>query len=288
MKSTTFTYLLTAVMAMTLTSCELREIQRDKPVVSVGDKVLTTSQLQAKIPHNIPEKDSVEMAEKYVRSWVSRQVLLHQAEKNLADEEIDIQEEIDAYRNSLIIERYERKLTAQKFQPNVTDEDIERYYNEMGGNFRLNEDIIKCLFAILPVNTPDLKEFRKKITKMDEEEFAEIEQYLYRTAIKYSSDVDRWQPLSTIKVFFPENTIKNEVVVFSTHRLYEVSDEENVYFLLVFDWRKADDIAPIEFVSDKIYTILLNKEKMDFMKETKRELYESALRLNIVKYYNEK
>lgn len=264
-------------------ACQQKTI--DEPIVTVGKRTLTMNQLRGAMPTNATSLDSSVFADEYIRRWVQEQVLLSKAEMNLADDELDIEAEIDAFRNSLIVEKYQQKLITQKFNPEITEQEIETYYDQMKQNFLLAESLVKCLYAVVPKRAKGLTAFKRSLNRFDEEEFAEVEKYLFKNALKYDSEVDKWQSMSAVRVFFPNNEIKNESQVLRTRRLYEVEDGKNLYLLLVFDSRMTDDYAPLEYVTDKISTILLNQKKIAFMKQFKTELYEGALKSNLIKYH---
>ncbi len=270
-----------------LTACAKTE-PVEEVVVSVGDRVLTMDKLRSAIPSTISAEDSAAMAERIIYHWVSQQVLLQKAEFNLTENEMDIDAEVEAYRNSLLVERYQQKLIRQSFEPEITEEDISLYYDEMKQNFRLEENLVKALYAVIPKDNRELNSFRKMLQHYNDEDYAKIEKFLYKNAIAYDRNVDNWKVLSSIKVYFPENTIKNEDYVLRSRHLYEVTEGENVYFLLIFDARMADEIAPLEYVTEQIYAILLNKAKLEFLNKMKYELYENAVNSNLIKYYNKK
>lgn len=277
-------YILSFCLIGFLSSCSRDDVY-EKPIVSVGDKVLTASYLRAAIPASVSVQDSALMADEYIRNWVSQQVLLQKAEIYLADSDFDIEAEVAAFRNSLIVEKYQQKLVSQKFDPEISEQAISDYYESMKSNFLLSEPIIKCFYAVLPKKVHGLKDFLKLINPYEEDDFATVEQYLLKYGLKYDNSVDQWKSLSSVRVFFPNSEIKNEAQVLKSKKLYSIEDEGKIYLLLVFESRDVDDYAPIEFVHDKIYSILLNKAKIEFMKKFKNELYEGALKSNLIKYY---
>lgn len=274
-----------ALASLAIVSCE--KVQTiEKPVVAVGDKVLTHDMLMAAIPPNASVEDSIVLADEYIRRWVNKEVMLQKAHLNLTNEDLDIEAAVEEYRNSLIVERYQQKVVSQKFNPQITEAEIAEYYASMKDNFRLNEMITKGVFAVVPSNVKEIKDFRKMLAKYDDEEnYAEMEQFMFRNAVKYEVFADKWTPFSFVKKFLPNTSPIDETKVLKKGKVFEMSDESNVYFVLVTDMCMPDDNAPIEYVNDKIYTILLNKKKIEFIRKINRELYDEALKSNTIKYY---
>lgn len=258
----------------------------DKPVAQVGDKILTVSKLYAAIPPNVSQEDSAVVADEFIRRWVTQQVILQKATFNLATEDIDIEAQIEDYRRALIVELYQQKLIDQKFHPNITEEQLSEYYEQMRENFRLSENIMKGMFAIVPKFAPDIDNFRKMMRKYSDDDGVSIERYLYDHSLKYELSFEKWITVSAIKKYFPSGSLNNERYILQSHKLYETADDENCYFLYATETCFTDDIAPIEFVRDKIYTILLNKAKIEFLKKLDKELYDEALKSHSIKYFN--
>ncbi len=276
--------LIVSVFAIFVVGCSERSVV-DEPVASVGDVVLTMSQLKAAIPATATPIDSAVLADEFIRRWVMDQVLYAKARYNLSEQEFDIEQEVESFRNALVVEKYQQKLIAQKFNPEFFQYDIERYYESMKSNFRLSENIVKCVFAVFDKNTAGLPQFLKTMGKYEDDNFAECEKFMFENAVKYDSSADKWRTLSSVKAFMPNDFIKNENAFLKSSGLRVFYDDKSCYVVKVLDYRLTDDFAPIEYVSDKIYAILLNKEKMRFLENVKRELYENALNSDVIKFY---
>lgn len=281
MKFAQTAYILASIVV--IASCQLKN-DVGIPVASVGDAVFTRSDLVSAFPSSISHEDSAVIADEIVRRWVNQQVMLQKAELNLSDEEIDIENAIQEYRRALIVERYQQKVVEQKFKPEINDNDIADYYERMTDNFRLNEAIMKGVMAVVPKNAPESKGLSKLLQFKNDEDYATVEQYLFEFSKNYVMSLDKWVTVSSLKKFLPieqqpdDKTLQNK-------KLIEIEDEDNYYFLQVSDIKLADEPSPIEYVKDKIHTILLNKKKIEFIKKMNASLYEEAMKNNKIKYY---
>lgn len=254
-----------------------------RPVVSVGDVVLTSSDLAAVLPQANSKHDSVVLADEYVHRWVSQQVMLQKALLNISDD-YGIDEAIEEYRRSLIVERYQQKLVDQKFRPVITDDDIHDYYVSMSSNFALNETIVKCIFVVLPSDSPDITTFLKSFSFKSDDDYAKIENYVFSFSKRSLMSLDKWLSLSSVRNYFPSGQQPAETSL-NSNCLYKVTESGLIYLLYVSDIKKMDEVAPEDFVHDKIYSILLNKKKVDFVKQMSSDLYREALDNNVIKFY---
>jgi hypothetical protein len=260
-----------------------RQESSEKVFVSVGDSHLTESRLMAALPPNVTPTDSAIIIDEFIRRWVLQQVLLQKAQLNLSDVDQDIDAAVDEYRTSLIVERYQQKVVASFFNPVITDSAIIDYYEDMKHNFKLHDNIIKGVFAVVP-DDAKVKSRIKKLLSYDNA--AELEQYLFKNASKYEISMDKWMPMSYVRSYMPKEMLKNEQSVLRSKKLTEYVEGDNAYYFLVTDHIFSDGISPLEFVKDQIYTILLNREKIMFIKKIKSELLDEAHKNNSIKYYN--
>ena len=70
-------------------------------------------------------------------------------------------------------------------------------------------------------------------------------------------------------------------------RDYVVKDEHYIYVLSVYDAHQTGEVSPLEYVKDKITAILINKNRMEFVRKIDRQLYDEALNENLIRYYDD-
>jgi hypothetical protein len=58
------------------------------------------------------------------------------------------------------------------------------------------------------------------------------------------------------------------------NKFFEMEDSVYVYMLNVLDYRKIGEIEPLDFAQDKIKNLLLNKQKIEFIRQFEEELYQ--------------
>ena len=109
------------MLVLALFSCQnSKNGKDDKPVAAIYDKVLYQSDLQGIMYDGISTNDSLVRTKVFIDNWIRRQLLIHQAENNLDKSELDCVKEIEDYRNSLIIYKYESMLIAQNLDTQCT------------------------------------------------------------------------------------------------------------------------------------------------------------------------
>lgn len=286
MKFRTFTiFILFAGFSFMLLTC--RDSSQEKagsPVVRVGNEVLTDSDLKEVLPLDVNKEDSAALADEYVNRWVRSKLFLRQAESNLTDEEKDVSQMLDEYRTSLLVNKYQQKMLEQKYSPLLEHEEIEKYYNEMQDNFKLQENIVRGLMLKVPLNAPGQNDVRRWCRTADPESLVELENYSLQNARMYKMFLDTWVPFQRINANLPE-PVRNEERFLRYNRYYETTDEQFRYFFLVTDYEFIGSIAPLSFVEERIKAILLNKKRGEFIKSLEKELYNEALEKKTINFY---
>ena len=102
----------------------------DRVVASVYDRNLYQSDLQDVLYEGISFNDSLVRTKAFIDKWIRRQLLIHQAENNIDKSELDFSRQIEDYRNSLIIYKYESMLIEQNLDTIISEEEIEKYIND--------------------------------------------------------------------------------------------------------------------------------------------------------------
>lgn len=133
------------MLVLGLVSCQnSSDGKNDKVVATIYDKVLYQSDLQDILYDGISVNDSLVRTKAFIDNWIRRQLLIRQAENNLEKSELDCLKEIEDYRNSLIIYKYESLLISQNLDTVVSDEEIEKYVND-NALFDMNKDAVRSI-----------------------------------------------------------------------------------------------------------------------------------------------
>jgi hypothetical protein len=258
-------------------SCKQLETRsRERPLAQVFDRNLYLSDISEIFPGNVSPEDSIMILQTYVDKWVRKQLILQKAELNLTEEQKDVRQQIEEYRSSLLIYKYEQNLILQKLDTLISEEEIATYYAENPSNFNLDRHIVKALFIQLPLDAPELWRVRQWYRSEREEDFRELERYCYQYGVKYDYFEDRWIPFNTVTRALP-NEIRNPESFLRWNRYIEQQDSAYRYMVHLREYNLAGTVAPLPFVEKKIRSIILNKRKVQFVRDLENNIYKDAL-----------
>lgn len=277
--------LMVIVLFFITIACESDSDMADnQPLVAVGEKQLTNGMLYSAIPNNLSDEDSIVFAQDYINRWIRSELLLKKAELNLSPQEKDVDKMLEEYRRSLLVHQYQQKLLAQKFSPLITGTEVKTCYEEMSDNFLLKDPIIKGLFLMIPKTAPNISTVERLYKSDEQEDLVKLETYCFQNAKKYEVFLDQWLPLSDINKTLPEAISRPEQFVrYNKH--YQTSDSLHHYFLAIQDFKLGSELAPIEYVEERIKAILVNKKRLEFIKQLETDLYEEGLKNKSIKFY---
>lgn len=281
-----YTWAFAACILFLLPSCSLfhKKAPAAKPIAKAFDTYLYATDLQGLIPKGTLAKDSAETVKKYIKQWTEEQVLLHQAENNLSEQQLDLSKQLEDYKNSLIIYTYEKELVSQKLDTLVSDSAIENYYNQNKKDFELKNDIVKIVYVKVNKKAPNIDKLKGWMTSSDTKDREKLSKYCYQFASNFFLDDNVWLMFDDVLKEVPIQTY-NQDLFLQNNRFVHIEDSTNTYLLSIKGYMVKNSISPLSFEKDNIKKILLNQRKMNLIDQMKKNLYEKAITHNDIKVY---
>ena len=273
------------VIAAAMTGCGQEHNHKGKtPLVEVSGEFLYKEDLQAALPLNISKDDSVLFAEHYIRNWIEDALLFDKAEGNIPDND-KISKLVENYRRALIMHTYQEELVNQKLANDISEEEINAYYEKNKELFRLDNPLVKGLFIKVPLSSPDLGNVRVWYRKNKQDIIEKLEKYSLRNAVSYDYFYDRWTSVPDVAAKIPLKVLDTDANYLDKNRNVEVKDTAFCYFLHIEDFLGKDKQKPLDFARDEIKEILINLKRVEFINKVKEDLYQRASDRNKIIYY---
>lgn len=266
-----FLFLLVVIIA----ACSKNRKDLGRPVAMVGSKYLYESQLPTLTGPGISAQDSIRIRRSYIDKWIRQQLLLEKAEQNLTYEQKDVTYQLEEYRASLLIYKYQDMLMRQQMDTIISNEEIEKYYAEHSGSFILNQPVFRGLFLMLPPDAPNLQKVREWTRSPNEENIKNLESYSFQYARKYDYFNDKWTYFQNLLQLAPGLKLNPEQFL-RAYKFYEYSDSLNIYMIGIRDYLLPGALAPLDLVREDVRSILLNRRKLEFIKDLENKIYNQA------------
>lgn len=253
-----------------------------KIIASVNEKDLMLEEVLEEMPIQI--EDSSFFVERYMNDWIRKQLMIYHAEINLSSAIQNYEKQIKEYRASLLIYAYQQELINQNFDTSISLKQVTDYYNQYKDEFKLSKNIFKGRFIVVDRSAPKLINLNKWYKSNKESSLEDLNDYCQQFAKEYYLEDDRWQYFSIFNQKLPEYIIEESYFLENTKGV--VFEDDNLrYYVFIKDYLINGSISPLEMEQEKIKNVLLNKNKIEYLKQLEDELYQNGLALKKIKIY---
>jgi len=273
-------FFISSIFILFISSCSK---SADKIIIaSVYKKNLLLSEVIRDMPQKT--KDSTFFIEQYMHAWIRKQLMIYYSEINLSADMKDYEKQIENYRANLLIYAYQQQLIDQNFDTTISVFSVTDYYDQYKEEFRLNKNIFKGRYVVVDKSAPRLSKLSKLYKSNDEKDIHELADFCQQFAKEYYLNDSNWQYFSFINNKLPEKIIKEDYFLRNTKDVY-FEDDQFRYYVFINDYKIKGSISPLEIEKEKIRNILLNKNKIKYLRQLEDELYQNALVLKKIKIY---
>jgi len=272
-------FFIISVITFLLSSCSAQE--EDEILARVNEKNLLLTEVINKMPVQI--EDSAYFIQRYMNKWIRKQLMIYHAEINLSTDLLAYETQIEEYRSSLLIYAYQQELLNQNFDTTITNSEIDSYFQRYKDEFKLSNNIFKGRFIVVDKLAPDLSSLNKWF-KLEEDIDGNLVDYCQQFAKEYYLEDGYWQYFSIFNKKLPKIIDEEDYFLKNTRGVW-FEDDIFRYYMFIKDYKLKGSISPLAIEKEKIKNVLLNKKKIEYLKQLEDELYQNALALKKIKIY---
>ncbi|MBQ9660881.1 MAG: hypothetical protein IJV37_06420 [Bacteroidales bacterium] len=264
--------------AVALCSCNAISnlVHDDQVVARVGDSKLYKSELERFIPNRISVEDSVRLAEQYIHSWAMDELYLAMAEAELSKAELDVSEELESFRRSLLKYRYEQRYINERLDTLITDGQVRDYYAAHEAEFALKRPVLKVRFVDVMKASPNKDAILKMMSSREYNDVQRADTLAKSTALRYFDSSDNWMDAGELARSFGLDYTEMLSLLKADWIKYEPEDRDDMMAAYVLEIRRTGT-APLEYCASRIRDILMSERKHELMNSLERDLLKDAL-----------
>ena len=278
-----------AIFALLLSSCSLiqkKQAPKEKPIARVYEVYLYPNDIKGLVPKEAKPADSVAIVKDFIQHWMEQQVLLHQAANNLNQQEMDLSKQIEDYKNSLIIYSYEKELVREKLDTNVSEAEIQKYYDDNKKDFQLKNDIVKIIYVKVGKKSPGVDKLKSLMMSDNAKDRDKLSKYCYQYGQNFFLNDNAWLMFDDVLKEIPIQTYNQDLFLQNNNNHFvQIEDTASIYCVSIKGYMIKNSLSPLSFEKENIEKILLNKRKMDLIDEMKKNLYNEAQNHNDAQTY---
>ena len=271
------------IILLLICSCDLPTNEESNAVARVGEDFLFVSEIEDQIGPN--GSDSIQITRKTINEWAEELLYLKKAEINLSSrEKKGLEELVSTYRNDLYVKTYKDKAIQSQLDSIVEKEEIESYFEQNKLNFKTNKDLLRGRYVRVRNENYNLRSIRKSIRRFNEDDKVFLDSIALQFTT-YSLNDSIWVQASQFFNRLPSISERRYKNFLKNDTFFELQNSLEVYLVVVEEVVLRNDLAPLDYVAPTLKQILINKRKLELMRQLDREIIEEGLRQNIYEVY---
>ena len=260
-----------------LVGCQLAPTQDQDVLAELGNERLYLEDIEDQLPKAgaMEHADSSALVDRLIMRWAKNLLLVQAAEFNLTEELDDFNELVEQYRNDLLKHAYIDLYVRQNLDTNITEEEIQSYYERNKDNFELKESIVKAQFTAAPITAQKVESAKKWFkSARSEEKYLEWIEVFATNQSAYSDS--SWVPLDELLEDIPLKT-NNPYAFLRRNERFTCEDTAMVYFVSVNSLEIENSYSPVEYVREPIRKMILNRRRLELIDKIEENIIENAI-----------
>lgn len=275
------------IVLLTLVSCDFFKQTDDRvPVARVGENYLFQEDIEELVQEGTPADDSTQIVSSFIQRWATQQLLLAGAERNLPEEkQADFNKLVSQYKNDLYTKAYLEALVKKSIDTSVNQAEALEVYKANQETFKLNEELVKFRYITIPQNAINEAEIKERFRRFD----AEDKVYLDSISVQfksYSLNDSIWVKASQITERISVLNSENKKELLKKSNFVQLKDSLDLYLMQIKDVLSQNDLAPLEYVKPTIQQIVINKRKLELIKQLEKDITKDAIKNKQFEIYN--
>lgn len=256
------------------------------PIARVNESYLYKEDVAEVVPQGASKEDSTLMVNAYINRWARQLLLMDGAMLNIPEnKQMDFSKLVEQYKNDLYTKAYLEGLVKKTIDTTVNPAEAEVFYEANKESFKLNDDLLQFRYISLPSNYKDIDTIKNRLKRFK----ANDKRYLDSISVQfnsYSLNDSIWIKLSQVIEKVPVVTVSNKNELLKKTNFLQLKDSLNLYLMQVNEVRLQNDYAPLDYVSSSIKQIVINKRKLELIKQLENDITKDAIKNNQFQIYN--
>lgn len=273
--------------ALALSSCTFFNKTDERIAVArVNDTFLYFDDIKDLVLEGMTQEDSTAVVQNYINNWATQQLFVDGAALNLSDaKQESFNKLVKQYKNDLYTKAYIEALVKRNIDTVVDMDKAQAYYESNKEVFKLNEDLLKFRYIYLDekmINFDDIKTKFKRFNTTDKKELDSISIQFK----SYSLNDTIWIKVKQVIEKIPSINSENKNELLKKSNFVQLKDSLGVYLMQINDVLLRNDTAPIEYVKSTINQIVINKRKLELIRQLEKDITKDAIKNKQFEIYN--
>ena len=279
-----------AVAALSLAVAGCRELPDyfvgDRTLARVARVELQLSEVASVAPEGVTGEDSAAFVKLYVDRWVRRRLKLREAEELFSDAAADIEQQVEAYRQALLIRKLERYCVDREVDTVFTEKDIAAYYDAHKEDFRLDGTLVKGRILRFAEGYRQSKKLLELMGSPQESRQKELRDLCEKNDFTMTDFTGSWVDFQEFLSYLPTLRSQSYDPVLASSAVQQMRDSHSHYYFQITGVRRAGEPIPLERLRPTIRRILFNQRQNEVIRRYEEEVYARGVEEKEVKIYD--
>jgi|TARA_B110000459_G_C16574607_1_gene478127 hypothetical protein len=246
-------------------------------IARVEDDFLSQSEVDEIFDSSTNFTDSTIILNNYINNWAANKLLIQRALINLPEENQNmIHELVNNYRNDILINSYVDALINSNMNLEILPSELDSLYKEYKETFKLSEELFKFSFIYLPKVNPDIRLFKSKLKRSNNDDIQYLDSLSFQYN-RYSLNDTVWRNENELFYQLPKlRKVNNNLL--KKPNFIEMKDSLGLYLINIKKVLKINQYAPLEYVSETLRRMIINKRKLIFIDQLRKDITKDAIK----------
>ena len=262
-----------------VSSCDFFKKTDDRvPIARVNDSYLYYDDIKDLVSEGTPKDDSTNVVQNFINRWATQQLFVDGAKINLSEtQQAEFDKLVDQYKNDLYTKAYLEALVNSNMNTTVSNEEAQNYYKDNKQIFRLNEELLKFRYIHVDANMNNFSTVEQKFKRYTSKDKKDLEAMSIQFK-SYSLNDTIWIKVSQVINKISAVTPENKDQLLKKSNFVQLKDSLGVYLMQINDVLLRNETAPLEYVKPVIDQIVINKRKLERIRELEKDITKDAIK----------
>ena len=237
-------------------------------------ETLYAANLAPLINPNMTAEDSARAINGAIQKWLRDRVMLHTVADKVKPTP-EIEQLVDNYRNSLLLQRYREELAADKAPKTdtaVAESDLRAAYDSLKTTFANNTTLLNVTFVAIPARWKSLPQFEKLWADAKNE--AALADFCKTNAEEFF--VNKWLSYEELAAKLPKGALQESSL--AANKTLSLKKADTNFYIRINEAQKKGETATFAAARDRLKAIVLQQRESSLWDKAVNAAYHAELK----------
>ena len=272
-------FIILATLIVSFISCDkLNSAAKDRLIARAENHYLYLSDIEKKFNGFDSKEDSLIKVQSFINNWARKRIMFEKSLINLSERQLsDLDLLVENYRSNLFTTVYKESIIKSIIDTIIDPNLIVKFYNNNKSNFKLKEPLYRIKYLSFPLDNVDSRQIINSFKRSEKKDINFLDSLSFQFSNYFMTDsiwIKKRDIYNKVILINPDN---QEIYLKKT-KYYEVKDTLELYLFQLVERLDRNEIAPLSYIESTIKNIVLNRRKIEFLRNFDNEILQDAIK----------